>query len=88
MFLISFVNTSQRYVRDLRSSKLVHFHVPEVNAATLKPTLREPIDKAAMAVTGEPGYHSRLRAVFPAGHFTAQHNMGKYIRGNVDKIDV
>src|SRR5260370_30385589 len=57
------------------------FHVPEVNAATLKPILREQIDKAAMVFTDEATYYAGLRADFPAGHFKVQHNIGEYGRG-------
>ena len=57
------------------------FHVPEVNAATLKPILREQIDKAAMVYTDEATYYGGLKVDFPAGHFTVQHNIGEYVRG-------
>ena len=61
--------------------KVRSFHVPEVNAATLKPILREQIDKAAMVFTDEASYYRGLRADFPAGHFTVQHNIGEHVRG-------
>ncbi len=57
------------------------FHVPEVNAATLKPILREQINKAAMVFTDEATYYRGLKVDFPAGHFTVQHNIGEYVRG-------
>jgi transposase-like protein len=57
------------------------FHVSEVNAATLKPILREQISKAAMVYTDEATYYAGLKADFPAGHFTVQHNIGEYVRG-------
>jgi transposase-like protein len=57
------------------------FHVPEVNAATLKPILREQISKAAMVFTDEASYYSGLKVDFPAGHFTVQHSVGEYVRG-------
>jgi transposase-like protein len=57
------------------------FHVPEVKAATLKPILREQISKAAMVYTDEASYYRDLKADFPAGHFTVQHNIGEYVRG-------
>jgi transposase-like protein len=57
------------------------FHVAEVNAATLKPILREQIDKAAMVFTDEATYYGGLKADFPAGHFTVQHNIGEYVLG-------
>jgi transposase-like protein len=57
--------------------KVRSFHVPEVNAATLKPILREQIDKAAMVFTDEASYYGGLRTDFPAGHFTVQHNIGE-----------
>jgi transposase-like protein len=57
------------------------FHVPEVNAATLKPILREQIDKAAMVFTDEATYYTGLQVDFPAGHFTVQHSIGEYVRG-------
>jgi len=57
------------------------FHVPEVNAATLKPILCEQISKAAMVYTDEASYYRGLQTDFPAGHFTVQHNVGEYVRG-------
>lgn len=57
------------------------FHVAEVNGATLKPILREQISKAAMVYTDEATYYAGLKADFPAGHFTVQHNIGEYVRG-------
>jgi transposase-like protein len=57
------------------------FHVAEVNAATLKPILREQISKAAMVYTDEATYYGGLKVDFPAGHFTVQHNIGEYVRG-------
>jgi transposase-like protein len=57
------------------------FHVEEVNSATLKPILRQQIDKAAMVFTDEATYYAGLKADFPAGHFTVQHNIGEYVRG-------
>ena len=38
--------------------KVRSFHVPEVNSATLKPILREQIDKAAMVFTDEASYYA------------------------------
>ncbi len=34
-----------------------------------------------MVFTGEASYYGGLRADFPAGHFTVQHNIGEYVRG-------
>ena len=50
-------------------------------AATLKPILREQINKAAMVFTDEASYYRGLRADFPAGHFTVNHSVGEYVRG-------
>jgi transposase-like protein len=57
------------------------FHVPEVNGATLRPILREQIDKAAMVFTDDASYYRGLRADLPAGHFTVDHSVGEYLRG-------
>ena len=57
------------------------FHVAEVNAATLRPILREQIDKAAMVFTDDASYYRGVRADFPAGHFTVDHSVGEYVRG-------
>jgi transposase-like protein len=57
------------------------FHVSEVNAATLKPILREQIDKSAMVFTDEASYYRGLKADFPHGHFTVDHSIGEYVRG-------
>ena len=57
------------------------FHVPEVNAATLRPILREQIDAAAMVYTDDASYYGAVKADFPAGHFTVTHSLGEYVRG-------
>jgi transposase-like protein len=57
------------------------FHVPEVNAATLKPIMREQIDKAAMVFIDEASYYRGLKTDFPSGHFTVDHSIGEYARG-------
>jgi hypothetical protein len=57
------------------------FHVPAVNAATLKPIMREQIDKAAMVFTDEASYYRGLKTDFPSGHFTVDHSIGEYVRG-------
>jgi transposase-like protein len=57
------------------------FHVPEVNAATLKPILREQISKAAQVYTDDASYYRGIKADFPAGHFTVTHSIGEYVRG-------
>lgn len=57
------------------------FHVPEVNAATLKPILREQISKAAQVYTDDASYYMGIKADFPAGHFTVTHSIGEYVRG-------
>ena len=56
------------------------FHLPEVNAATLRPILREQIDKAAMIFTDEATYYEWLGG-FRSGHFTVNHSIGEYVRG-------
>ena len=56
-----------------------------MNAATLKPILREQIDKAAMVFTDEASYYGGLRADFPAGHFTVQHKYRRIRPGRRDR---
>ena len=34
-----------------------------------------------MVYTDEASYYRGLKADFPAGHFTVQHNIGEYVRG-------
>ena len=65
----------------IADGKVRSFHVPEVNAATLRPILRGQIDKAAMVYTDEASYYRGLKVDFPAGHFTVQHSVGEYVRG-------
>ena len=34
-----------------------------------------------MVYTDEATYYAGLKADFPAGYFTVQHNIGEYVRG-------
>ena len=68
--------------------KVRSFHVPEVNSATLKPILREQIDKAAMVFTDEATYYAGLRCRFSGWplHGPAQHRRIRARRRDCQRV--
>jgi transposase-like protein len=56
------------------------FHVPEVNAATLKPILKEQIDAASWLMTDDATYYRPVGVEFRR-HFTVNHSIGEYVSG-------
>lgn len=56
------------------------FHVPEVNAATLKPILRAQIDAASWLMTDDATYYRPIGGDF-RHHFTVNHSIGEYVSG-------
>jgi len=56
------------------------FHIPEVNAATLKPILKEQIDAASWLMTDDATYYRPVGAEFRR-HFTVNHSIGEYVSG-------
>jgi transposase-like protein len=56
------------------------FHVPEVNAATLKPILKAQIDAASWLMTDDATYYRPIEEDFKR-HFTVNHSIGEYVSG-------
>lgn len=70
-----------------RGGRVRSFHVPEVNAATLLPILKEQIHADSHIMTDEAGQYSRtqgsrLTDTF-AAHDVVKHGIGEYVRGNI-----
>jgi transposase-like protein len=55
-------------------------HVNDVNAATLRPILKEQIKSDSMPMTDEAAYYRSIGREFKY-HFTVQHGIGEYVRG-------
>lgn len=55
-------------------------HVNDVNAATLRPILKEQINADSWLMTDEAGYYRSIGSEFKY-HFTVQHSIGEYVRG-------
>lgn len=58
------------------------FHVPDINASTLKPILKEHIAKDARLMTDGASYYRGLGKYF-AEHGAVNHSQGEYVRGDV-----
>lgn len=69
-----------------RGGRARSFHVPAVNAATLRPILREQIAKDSVVMTDEAGQYTGTREKmsdeFQAHEFVS-HGVGEYVRGDV-----
>ena len=65
-----------------RGGRVRSFHVPDVKARTLKPILREHVDRNARIMTDEAGQYRSLSKEFP-GHERVNHGKGEYVRGDV-----
>jgi hypothetical protein len=63
-----------------RGGKVRSRHVPDVNAATLKPILVAQVDHASFLMTDEARRYIEVGAEF-AGHETVGHGIGEYVRG-------
>lgn len=61
--------------------KVRSFHVPAVNSKTLKPIMRQQIDKGARLYTDEATYYAWAASVFEGGHYTVNHSIKEYVRG-------
>ena len=64
-----------------RGGKVRSFHVPEVNASTLRPILRLQISQKATVMTDEASYYRNLRKDF-ARHEAVNHSAEEYVRGD------
>ena len=66
----------------IEDGKARSFHVPSVNAKTLKPIMRQQISRDSVIFTDEAGVYSGLRREF-AQHFSVNHSIKEYVRGPV-----
>ena len=64
-----------------RGGKVRSYHVPEVTATTLKPTIVEAIAKDTHFRTDESGVYWKVGEEF-ASHRTVIHSIGEYVRGD------
>jgi transposase-like protein len=62
-----------------RGGKVRSFHVPEVNAKTLRPILTAQIDGATSLMTDDAGQYRHMHKDF--SHETVNHGIGEYVRG-------
>jgi len=65
---------------DEDTKKARSFHRPEVNAATLKPILKEQIDAASWLMTDDASYYDPVGKDYRR-HFTVNHSIGEYVSG-------
>lgn len=65
-----------------RGGKVRSFHVPSVNAKTLKPILLSQVDADANLMTDEAKVYKKIGKEF-ASHEVVTHSKGEYVRGNV-----
>lgn len=65
-----------------RNGQVRSFHVPRVNAATLRPILRSQMAKDAHLMTDDYNAYFFLGKEF-ASHNVVKHGKGEYVRGNV-----
>ena len=63
-----------------RDGKVRSFHVPAVNAKTLRPILVTHADRGSYLMTDEAGAYVRVGREF-AGHGTVNHSINEYVRG-------
>ncbi len=63
-----------------RDGKVRSFHVPAVNAKTLRPILVTQIDRKSYLMTDEAGTYVAVGREF-AGHGTVNHSIEEYVRG-------
>ncbi len=56
--------------------------VRRVNAATLKPAIRQHVDRSAKVVTDEWSAYTGLDKEFAGGHATVNHGAGEYARAD------
>ena len=66
----------------VEGGKARSFHVPRVNAKTLKPILREQIRRDSTIFTDEAAQYTGLRKEFD-NHLTVNHGVKEYVRGGV-----
>ena len=64
-----------------RNGQVRSFHVPAVNASTLRPILRLQISKKATVMTDDASYYKNLKRDF-ARHESVNHSAEEYVRGD------
>ncbi len=64
-----------------RGGQIRSFHVPKVNAVTLKPILYTQIDRASKLSTDQANYYTTAGHQF-ASHMTVDHSIKEYVRGD------
>jgi hypothetical protein len=64
-----------------RGGSVRAFPIERVNAQTLKQSVRQNVDRAAMILTDEWAAYQGLGQEFKGGHFTVNHGQGEYWRG-------
>jgi transposase-like protein len=65
-----------------RNGKVRSFHVPRVNAETLKPIIKEQIDADTHLMTDEFSTYTKIGREF-ASHGVVNHGKGEYVRGSI-----
>lgn len=65
-----------------RGGRVRSFHVPSVNAATLKPYLKEQIATDSRLMTDEASQYTKVGREF-AEHGVVSHGIGEYVRGDI-----
>jgi transposase-like protein len=68
---------------DKATRKVRSFHVPEVNAATLRPILKEQIDAASWLMTDDARYYQPIGTDYRR-HFVVNHSIGEYVSGGTN----
>lgn len=64
-----------------RGGRVHSFHVPKVNAKTLRPIMRTHIDRKSYLMTDDAGQYRVIGPEF-ASHETVNHGIEEYVRGN------
>ena len=65
-----------------RNGTVRSFHIPSVNASTLKPILKEQINQDAHLMTDDGLWYRPIGRLF-AKHEVVKHSQDEYVRGNV-----
>lgn len=65
-----------------RNGRARSFHVPAVNADTLKPIIKEQIKAESALMTDEAGQYVPIGKEF-ASHGVTRHGIGEYVRGDI-----
>jgi len=65
-----------------RGGNVRSFHVPAVNASTLRPIMREQIHEDSIIMTDDYGAYKKVRQDF-LGHGVCRHSTGEYVRGPI-----